>query len=72
MNTLWVPLEVAIWVGTFLVASLSGFWLVWDALRLRRFLPRGRAAHDEIFGSVIGIAIAVMGLYGVLRYHWGG
>jgi hypothetical protein len=72
MTTLWIPMEVAVWIGTFLVASLSGFWLVWDALRLRRYLPRGRAAHDEIFGSVVGIVTAIIGLIGVLRYHLGG
>ena len=72
MNTLWLPEDVVIWIGTFLIVSLAGFWLVWDSIRLRRFLPRGRAAHDEIFGSVVGIVTAIIGLIGVVRYHWGG
>lgn len=52
-------------------AGLAGSWLIYDAIRLRRFWPRGRAAHDEIFGSVIGIAVSLIGLLGVVRFHWG-
>ena len=69
MTTLWIPMEVTVWIGTFLVASLSGFWLVWDALRLRRYLPRGRAAHDEIFGSVGGIVTAIIADREILCRH---
>ena len=72
MNTLWLPEDVVIWIGTVLIVGLAGFWLVWDSIRLRRFLPRGRGAHDEIFGSIVGIVTAIIGLIGVARYHWGG
>ena len=58
-------------IATVLTAGLSGFWLVWDLLRLRRFWPKGRDAHDEIFGAFIGISIALMGIIGVVRFHWG-
>jgi hypothetical protein len=72
VNTLWLPPTVTVWIGTIMVASLAGFWLVWDALRLRRYWPRGAEAHDEIFGSIIGLIIAALGIIGVVRYHWGG
>jgi hypothetical protein len=52
--------------------GLAGSWLVYDAIRLRRFWPEGERAHDEIFGSIIGIAVSLIGLAGVVRFHWGG
>lgn len=63
--------DVAYAIGTALTAGLSGFWLVWDSLRLRRFWSRGADAHDEIFGAFVGISVAVMGLLGVARFYWG-
>jgi hypothetical protein len=59
------------WFATIMTTGLAGFWLVWDLFRLRRFWPKGRAAHDEIFGSIIGITIALMGLIGVVGFHLG-
>ena len=52
--------------------GLAGSWLVYDAIRLRRFWPQGERAHDEIFGSIIGIAVSLCGLAGVVRFYWGG
>ena len=74
MTTLWLSEQVVMWIGSFLVGALSAFWLVWDAIRLRRYWPRGRAAHDEILGSFVGLTIAALGIYGVIRFHlhWGG
>ena len=71
MKTLWLSETVLVWLGTVLVAGLSGFWLVWDALRLRRFWIQGNATHDEWFGSIMGVIIAILGLIGVARY-WAG
>jgi hypothetical protein len=72
VNTLWLPPSFTMWLGSLLVGALAGFWLVWDGIRLRRYLPRWRTAHDEVFGSVIGLIIAAIGIIGVIRYHWGG
>jgi hypothetical protein len=69
VTNLWLSEEVTAWIGSILVGGLSAFWLVWDGLRLRRYLPQGRAAHDEIFGSLVGLTIAVLGIYGVIRFH---
>jgi len=71
VNTLWISETPLAWIGTLLVGGLSAFWLVWDGLRLRRYLPKGREAHDEIFGSLIGLLIAAIGIIGVIRF-WSG
>ena len=54
---------------TLCVASLSVFWLVWDSLRLRRILRDAQRTQDEVFGSVIGIGVALWGISGVVLYH---
>lgn len=64
-----VPAEYFVWFVTALVFGTAVSWLVVDIVRLRRALPQGRAAHDRIFGSIIGLAMAVGGMVGVLKYH---
>ncbi|HET6610522.1 MAG TPA: hypothetical protein VFG83_00960 [Kofleriaceae bacterium] len=60
------------WICTALVFGLSAAWIVVDVVRLRAALKEGSAAHDRIFGSIIGLAIATIGIIGVLRFHLGG
>lgn len=60
------------WWCTVCVGGLSVGWLVYDSILLRRHLARGRDARDQIFGSIVGITIAVLGIIGVLWVHLGG
>jgi hypothetical protein len=51
------------------------YWIVIDGLRLRAALRGDRAAvvtRDKVFGSVVGITVALVGIAGVLKYYvWG-
>jgi hypothetical protein len=61
-----------IWFCTLATGGLSAAWLVVDALRLRRALTEDRSdpvVRDRIFGSVIGMAICVIGVAGTVAYH---
>jgi hypothetical protein len=64
-----VPAVYFTWFVTSLIFVVSVAWLVVDTVRLRRALREGRAAHDRIFGSIIGLTVAVIGIVGVLIYH---
>ena len=57
------------WFCSALIGGVSVIWLVVDVVRLRRALPYTPATHDRVFGSVIGIVVALAGIAGVLRYH---
>ncbi len=60
------------WFCTFAVMSLAVSWFFYDIIRLVRFVPQGKPAHDEVFGSIIGLAISIIGIAGVLSFHLGG
>ena len=63
---------VFIWFCTIMTAGLSGAWIFVALCRLRRALRDdvSRApVRDRVFGSMIGIAVAVVGLVGMLRWH---
>jgi hypothetical protein len=74
VNTLWLSETVAMYTGTVLVSALCAFWLVWDGILLRRHLFRRQGSHDQVFGSIIGLVIATIGIIGVIRFHlhWSG
>jgi len=57
------------WFVTLVILIPSLAWVVVDVVRLRRALPDGRAAHDRIFGSIIGLCVAACGIVGVLKFH---
>ena len=69
-----VPHAYFIWFVTAMAAGISVGWFAVDAVRLRRTLrePPSASRHDRLFGSVIGLVIAAIGIVGVLRYHLGG
>lgn len=53
-------------------AGVAGWWVIVDALRLRRSLreqPRTAWVRDRIFGSIVGIATGVVGVGGIVLYH---
>jgi hypothetical protein len=56
-------------VPTGMTMGLSVGWLIYDLYRLRKFWPDRKERHDEVFGSYIGISIALMGIIGTLRFH---
>jgi hypothetical protein len=63
-----------IWVVTAIVIAIGVVWAVHDLLFLRRVLREGgdpAVRRDKIFGAIIGILLAAVGLIGAVRYHWG-
>jgi len=60
------------WFLTLAVGILAVVWLVYDAINLAR--TRGADGADPVvrdrrFGYVMGIAIGIIGVVGVLRYR---
>jgi hypothetical protein len=68
-----VSFEFFEWFVTALIFVVSVVWLGVDTVRLRRALRDVGAPnrHDRIFGSIIGLAVATVGVVGVLLYHLG-
>lgn len=59
------------WILTILILAGS-LWALFDVVKLAR--TRGKNARDplvgdERFGYLIGIAIGLFGISGILRYH---
>ena len=44
-------------------------WTVWDGRNLIRLWSTRRENHDEFFGALIGLAIVVIGVTGIVRHH---
>lgn len=52
---------------------VAAYWIVVDTVRLRRALreDRGdRIVRDKIFGSVVGIVVGLIGVFGSLNYYY--
>ena len=67
-----VPQAVITWIVTIGTMVLSLAWLVYDTrnlLRLRGADRKNPLVRDRLFGYVIGIVTAIVGIVGVLRYH---
>lgn len=59
---------------TLVLAVTSGTWLVRDIFFLRRSRasePDPVVRRDKVFGAVMGMALGLIGLAGVFRYHLG-
>jgi small-conductance mechanosensitive channel len=68
----FLPAGTVVWFVTIVTMSLSSAWLVYDIvnlLRLRNADRRDPLVRDKLFGYVIGVVTAVVGIVGVLRYH---
>lgn len=66
--------EIYIWFVTALTVGTAASWLVVDIVRLRRALAETEATperRDRIFGSIIGLVVAIIGIVGMLRFHLG-
>lgn len=67
-----VPQAFVTWFVTIGTMALSLVWLVYDTRNLWRLRGADRKnplVRDKLFGYVIGIITAVIGIIGVLRYH---
>jgi hypothetical protein len=64
-----VPEQYFLWFISTMVAGLAVGWMIVDIVRLRRALAEGKDAHDRIFGSIMGLVMAILGLIGVLKHH---
>jgi hypothetical protein len=57
-----------------LTGIVAGYWVLVDSVRLRRALKEDRrepVVRDRIFGSLFGIAIGLIGVFGTLNfYYW--
>lgn len=66
--------QVYIGFVTLMVVGIGVGWSIRDFLFLRRVLREERdpvVRRDKIFGAVMGMGLAVVGLIGAVRYHWG-
>jgi hypothetical protein len=55
------------WFVVAITGGASAYWVVIDTGRLRRALREDRSkapARDRIFGSIVGLAIAALGIIG--------
>ena len=68
----FVPQAFVTWFVTIGTMTLSMAWLVYDTrnlLRLRGADRKNPLVRDKLFGYLIGIVTAIVGIVGVLRYH---
>jgi hypothetical protein len=64
---------VVVWIVTIGTMFLSLAWLGYDSRnlwRLRRADRLDPRVRDQQFGYIIGVITAVVGIVGVLRYHF--
>jgi hypothetical protein len=66
--------HVLLTITTLVTVVTCASWIVVEIVRLRwligqRDLDAG-ARHDRMFGSIVGIAIMLIGLAGVVKHLW--
>lgn len=64
--------EVYDWFLSIITGGVATYWIGIDSYRLRKALrlsPRDAAARDRIFGSIVGIVVGFVGVFGVLMHH---
>jgi hypothetical protein len=67
--------EQFMWFVTAVITGTAIAWTIVDVTRMRRVLRSPPAAYpagerrDRLFGSIIGLVIACVGVIGVLRHH---
>ena len=72
MNALIISPRDFQWFVTLLTGGASAYWVAVDSIRLRRALREERrtaATKDRVFGSIVGLAIAAIGLIGSYLGH---
>lgn len=58
-----------------LTGGVAAYWIAIDSVRLRRALvaykqDRDPSVRDRVFGSVLGILVGFVGVYGSLAYYY--
>ncbi|MBE7448055.1 MAG: hypothetical protein HS111_03950 [Kofleriaceae bacterium] len=59
-----------------MTGGVAAYWIAIDGVRLRRAVvayraaPGDRSIRDRIFGSVIGIIVGAVGVFGSLNYYY--
>jgi len=66
-----LPPEIYELVVSGILGGSSAAWFVVDTIRLRRALPHSKETHDRVFGSIVGLAVATIGLAGVVQFYLG-
>ena len=63
--------SVYIWFITIATVGICLGWGSRDVYLLVRHWGQRKDNHDLVFGSVIGLVIALIGLGGILKFHLG-
>jgi hypothetical protein len=59
--------------GALLTGLVAAYWICVDTVRLTRALRDDRSdrvVRDRIFGSVVGILVGIVGVFGSLNYYY--
>jgi hypothetical protein len=62
--------------GALMTGGVASYWIAIDSVRLRRALVAYRqdranlGLRDRVFGSMLGILVGFVGLFGALSYYY--
>jgi hypothetical protein len=63
---------VFLWWCTLMVVGVAGAWVIVEVFRLKKVLGEDLSrptVRDRLFGSLIGLAVGIIGVAGAIRYH---
>jgi FtsH-binding integral membrane protein len=69
----FLPDSAVMWACAIPTAILATLWLAYDLRNLTKLRGADMTEplnRDKRFGFLMGIVIGVVGIVGVLRYHW--
>lgn len=67
-----VSQTVFVWFCTVMTVGGAGSWLLVEIYRLTKLLREDRSRpviRDRLFGTLIGFAVGIIGVVGMIRYH---
>jgi hypothetical protein len=67
-----VSATVFAWFCTIMTVGVSGAWVLVEIFRVRRLLRDDLSrpiVRDRLFGTLIGFAVGIIGVLGMVRYH---
>lgn len=64
-----VSANVFLWFVSAMVMGIAIIWTIWDGRNLIRLWSTRHENRDEFFGALIGLAIVVIGVTGLIRHH---
>lgn len=62
--------------GALLTGGVAAYWIAIDSVRLRRAIVTYKqdkadlGVRDRVFGSVLGILVGIVGVFGSLNYYY--